>query len=277
MEAISIETDKGISIPFFLLTPKSNSLHHPAVIAIAEGGKESFLTLRPNEIATLLANGITICLPDVRGTGELAASTSRGPNAMGLAANELMMGRTLTGSRLKDIRTIFHYLEKHSEIDPKCIALWGDSFSEPNFQDFKYYQSPGQQSGPVQQRQSEPLGSFLAILTALYEDKVNAVACRGGLISFSSVLEDNFCQIPQDVIVPGFLELTDISDIVRTIAPRPVLMAELVNGLNKKVSLNQMENEYGIQTPNLSLTEKVENQSLAVWLARNLNSNQKNN
>ena len=267
MEAISIETEPGITIPVFLLTPGNSSLRRPAVIAIAEGGKESFLSLRPNEIAALLAEGITVCLPDVRGCGELAGSTSRGPGAMGLAANELMLGRTMTGSRLKDTRTLFRWLANRSDIDPKCIALWGDSFSEPNTPDFKFDQSPGQQSGPIQQRQAEPLGSFLAILTALYEENVNAIACRGGLISFSSVLEDNFCHIPQDVIVPGFLEVTDIEDIVRTIAPRPVLLAELVNGLNKKVSLNLMEKEYGSQMQNLTLTEKAENQLLAVWLA----------
>lgn len=267
MEAISIETETGISIPIFLLTPKNSSLRRPAVIAIAEGGKESFLLFRPNEIATLLAEGITVCLPDVRGCGELSGSTSRGPGAMGLAANELMMGRTLTGSRLKDTRTLFRWLANRSDIDPKCIALWGDSFSEPNTPDFKFYQSPGQQSGPIQQRQAEPLGSFLAILTALYEENVNAIACRGGLISFSSVLEDNFCQIPQDVIVPGFLEVTDIENIVKTIAPRPVLLAELVNGLNKKVSLTLMEKEYGSEIAGLTLTEKAENQLLATWLA----------
>ncbi len=267
MEAISIETEPGISIPVFLLTPKNSSLRHPAVIAVAEGGKESFLSFRSNEIATLLAEGITVCLPDVRGCGELSGSTSRGPGAMGLAANELMMGRTLTGLRLKDTRTLFHWLENRSDIDPKCIALWGDSFSEPNAPDFKFYQSPGQQSGPIPQRQAEPLGSFLAILTALYEENVNAVACRGGLISFSSVLEDNFCEIPQDVIVPGFLEVTDLEGMVSTIAPRPVLLAELVNGLNKKVPLSVMKKEYGNNVPTLTLAEKVENQVLPVWLA----------
>lgn len=267
MEAVSIETEKGILIPVFLLTPKNSELRRPAVIAVAEGGKESFLSFRSNEIATLLAEGITVCLPDVRGCGELSGSISRGPGAMGLAANELMMGRTLTGLRLKDTRTLFRWLANRSDIDSKRIALWGDSFSEPNTPDFKFYQSPGQQSGPIQQRQAEPLGSFIAILTALYEEDVNAVACRGGLISFASVLEDNFCLIPQDVIVPGFLEVTDLENIVKTIVPRPVLLAELVNGLNKKVSHTMMEKEYGSGIAGLSMTEKAEDQFLAVWLA----------
>jgi hypothetical protein len=234
---------------------------------LAEGGKEGFLTQRPNEIAILLDKGITVCLPDLRGSGEVAGSGSRGPGAMDLAGNELMLGGTMTGSRLKDTRNLLHWLAKRSDIDPNNIAIWGDSFSAPNAPDFQFDQSPGQQPGPVQQRQAEPLGPFLAVLAALYEENVKAIACRGGLISFSSVLEDNFCHIPQDVVVPGLLKVTDISDIVRSIASRPVLIAEPVNGLNKKVSLSLMEKEYGTEVPNITLSEEIKDQFLAVWIA----------
>jgi dienelactone hydrolase len=267
MEAFSVETEAGITIPVFLLTPGNSPVHRPAVIALAEGGKEGFLSERSDEIASLLSKGITVCLPDLRGDGELACSASRGPGAMGLAANELMLGRTMIGSRLKDARTVIRWLEKRPDIDPKNITLWGDSFSEPNAPDFRFDQSPGQQSGPVKQLQAEPLGPFLAILTALYEESVKAVACRGGLISFSSALEENFCHLPQDVIVPGLLEVTDIKDIIGSIAPRPVLLAELVNGLNKEVPLSMMEKEYGSQVSNLTLTEEAQNRLLSEWLA----------
>lgn len=270
MEAFSIETETGITIPVFMLIPENGSIRHPVVIALAEGGKEGFLTKRINEIAVLLSNGITVCLPDVRGNGELASSNTRSPGAMSLAANELMLGRTLIGSRLKDTRTLFSWLSKRTDIDPKNIALWGDSFSEPNCPDFKYDQSPGQQTGPVLQRQSEPLGPFLAILTALYENNICAIACKRGLISFSSALEDNFCQIPQDVIVPGILEVTDIRVMISLIAPRPILLTEMINGLNKKVSLSMMEKEYDSHLPNLTLNEDSENQLLAIWLTQHV-------
>ena len=268
MEAFSVETDPGILLPVFLLIPENSSSRHPAVIGLAEGGKEKFFSFRSNEIAALLSGGITVCLPDVRGCGELASSNSRGPGAMSLAATELMLGGTLTGSRLKDTRTLFRWLAGRPDIDAENIALWGDSFAEPNAPDFRFYQSPGQQQGPVPQRQAEPLGSLLAILTALYEEDVKAIACSGGLISFSSVLEDNFCLIPQDVIVPGLLEVADIRDIVKAISPRPVLLANLVDGLNRKTSIGTMEEEYGIGIPNLSMTEKEENFVFSEWFAR---------
>jgi hypothetical protein len=268
MEALTIKTEPGITLPVFLLIPKTGPKRRSVVIALAEGGKENFLSSRSNEIASLIGDGVTVCLPDLRGTGELSDQEPRGPEAMGLSANELMLGRTLVGSQLKDTRTIFRWLSGRSDTDPNHIALWGDSFSQPNAPDFQFDQSLLQVAGPVNQRQAEPLGPFLAILTALYEDHVTAVACSGGLVSFASVLEDRFCQIPQDVIVPGILEVTDLGEIVASIAPRPVLLVKPVNGLNKKVSLSAMEKEYGTGGSNVILREDAGNPSLAVWLSK---------
>jgi hypothetical protein len=268
MEALAIETEPGIALPVFLLTPRIGPQRRPVVIALAEGGKERFLSSRANDIASLLTDGVTVCLPDIRGTGELSSGNSRGPGAMSLAANELMLGRTLTGSRLKDTRTIFNWLSGRSDTDPNSIAMWGDSFSEPNAPDFQFDQSPGQQAGPVVQHQAEPLGPFLALLTALYEDKVISVAGSGGLVSFMSVLEDRFCHIPQDVIVPGILKVTDLGDIAASIAPRPLLLEKMVGGLNRKVSLSTMEKEYGTGTSNLILLEEAGDPSLPLWLSR---------
>ena len=257
MEALTVETEPGITLPVFMLTPKIGPQHRSVVIALSKGGKESFLSSRSNEIASLLSNGITVCLPDVRGTGELSSG----------ASNELSLGRTLTGVCLKETRTIFRWLAGRSDTDPNSIALWGDSFSEPNAPDFQFDQSPGQKAGPVNQRQAEPLGPFLAVLTALYEDNVTAVAGSGGLVSFVSVLEDRFCHISQSLIVPGILEVTDLGEIVASIAPRPMLLEKMVNGQNKKVSLPTMEKEYGTRTSNLILREDTGDPSLPVWLS----------
>ena len=50
-------------------------------------------------------------------------SSSRGPGAMGLPETELMVGETMLGARLKDVRTVFHYLASRPDVDPAHIAL----------------------------------------------------------------------------------------------------------------------------------------------------------
>ena len=90
------------------------------------------------------------------------------PRRQGTAANELMLANTLLGAQLKDARTIFGYLSRRPDIDPKKIMLWGDSFCPVNPRDMLFDKSPNQPAGP-EIPQAEPLGSLLALLTALYE------------------------------------------------------------------------------------------------------------
>ncbi len=83
MEAFEFETEPGIKLPVFLLTPKNSLNRRPAVIALAEGGKEGFLSQRSNELAILLSKGITVCLTDLRGSGEVAGSRLTRPGGNG--------------------------------------------------------------------------------------------------------------------------------------------------------------------------------------------------
>ncbi len=225
--------EPGISLPV-ILKPARGTGPTPAVLAFAQDGTKGFQANRAAEIERLLEHGIAVCLADVRGVGRKA----RGPGAMGPAANELMLGNTLLGARLKDARTLFRYLASRPEIDPKRIALWGDSFGAVKPRDMVFDKSANQPGGP-EIPQAEPLGPLLALLTALYEPDVAAVATRRGLTSFLSVLDDRFTYVPLDVIVPGILEAGDIPDIVAAIGPRPVLMQAPVDGRNRPVSANE--------------------------------------
>ena len=115
---------------------------------------------------------------------------------------------------------------------PRRVVLWGDSFASVNPRDLLFDQSvllePGRQEpGPQAIQQAQPVGGLLALLTALYEDNVQAVAVRGGLVSFHSVLKDRFCYVPQDIVVPGILERADIADVVAALSPRAVLLERL--------------------------------------------------
>jgi dienelactone hydrolase len=252
-EGMTLETEPGITAPLLLLKPAGSAARVPAVLAFAQGGKERFLSERGAELTTLLEAGIAVCLADVRGTGETAPDAGRGPGAMGFAATELMLGNTLLGAQLKDARTVFRYLASRNDIDPQWIAVWGDSFAAANPERILPYESLHRRLGPHPLHQAEPLGALLALLTALYEDGVRAVGARGGLVSFLSVLEDRFCYVPLDVIVPGILQAGDVPDMTAALAPRPVRLDGLVDGRNRPVK--------GVM---------LEPAPLASWLARRL-------
>jgi hypothetical protein len=203
VEAVALDTDPGISVPLLLIKPRDASRRFPVVLALAQGGKEAFLTERRTELAALLERGVAICLADVRGTGEVARTTVRGPASVGLAGTELMLGRTALGQRLKDARSVLRYVRGRADLDASRVAVWGDSFAAVNPDGVLLDQSLGQQRGPQTIHEADPLGGLLALLTALYDDQIRGVAAHGGLMSYRSVLQDPFCYVPLDVVVPG--------------------------------------------------------------------------
>jgi dienelactone hydrolase len=260
VEALAIESAPGILVPVYLLKPEGASSIVPVVIAVAQAGKARFLSQRGRDIVALLRRNSAVCLLDVRSTGELAATSGRGPGAMDAAASEFMLGQTLLGAQLKDFRTVLHYLASRSDLDGDHIALWGDSFAETNSADFQFDQSEMQEPGPVPQHQAEPLGALLALLACLYEDHVSAIAARGGLTSFISVLEDRFSHVPEDIVVPGILRTADIPDIIETQRSRPVLLERFVDGRNRPA----MPPVKG--SPRLTIRENAAEGDVASWL-----------
>jgi dienelactone hydrolase len=227
-ERIVLEVEPDILVPMLLLLPGEDQGGCPIVIGLSQDGKEKFLEESAEEIAALLTQGVAVCLPDVRGTGETRPDSSRQPRteATAISAAELMLGRTLLGSRLRDVRSVLAYLRE--EMGGTRFALWGDSFAPTNPVGFC---DPliGEDDPPAQ---SEPLGGLLALFGALFEDDVFAVSARGMLTGYASLLDDVFCYVPHDAVVPGALTAGDLCDVAAALAPRPLRMEGLVDGRN---------------------------------------------
>src|SRR5262249_17898167 len=121
------------------------------------------------------------------------------------------------------------------DLDSQRIGVWGDSFVSANPLHLSLDELPQWQVGPDIERQAEPLGGLLAVLSGLYEDRVRAVAVQNGLVSYLSIFDDRFVYVPQDIIVPGILEVGDLPDVTAALAPRPLLLEGLVDGRNRSV------------------------------------------
>ena len=188
-----------------------------------------------------------------------------------------MLGNTLLGARLKDLRTVVAYLAGRPEIDDQRMAIWGDSFVPVNPQRGLLDETPGFRIGPVIQHQAEPLGGVLAILGALYEDRLRTVAARGGLAGYLSMFNDAFAYVPEDVVVPGILEVGDLSDIAAALAPRPLMLEGLVDAKNRlepepalRSALAQIYDSYRGEPSQLVVRENGRTSGLSEWLAAKL-------
>src|SRR5262249_30976709 len=143
-----------------------------------------------------------------------------------LAQMEFDLGRSLLGSRLKDLRTVLAWLRQRPGIDKTRIALWGTTFTPFNhptlFLDELEYEA-----SPQIQYRAEPLGAHLALLAALYEDDIRAVVATGGLAGYLTVLESAFTYVPMEDVLLGVLRTGDIADIAAALAPRPLVLEAL--------------------------------------------------
>jgi hypothetical protein len=186
-------------------------------------------------VAELLAGGAAVCLPDVRGTGETGLGGGRGRTSAATAYSSslLMLGDTLVGGQLRDLRGVLAWLRGHEGVDGKRVAVWGESLARVNPPETKY--DVPRDDDAALPAQAEPAGGVLALLAGLYEDGVRAVYVRGGLTGFRSVLERHLVSIPHDVVLPGVLAVGDLDDVAAALAPRPVARVGPVDGGNRRV------------------------------------------
>jgi hypothetical protein len=281
VERISLELEDNIVIPLILLLPETRpGAERPLVVAFAQEGKQEFFRHRAEILAELLQAGIAVCLADFRGTGETRpAGESRGRSsaATSLSSTELMLGQTLLGARLRDLRSVLAFLRTRPDMQKTRVALWGDSFAPPNPRDRGVAVPLDAEKLPAL---AEPLGGILAILAALYEDQVHVVYAQGGLLGFASLLESPFCWVPHDVIVPGALMAGDLGDVVATLAPRPLRLVGLIDGRNRLVERAAVADAFDTARAayrqakaeqRLEIEEqREENVATARWLVRQL-------
>jgi cephalosporin-C deacetylase-like acetyl esterase len=283
VEGITLTVEPGIVVPMLLLRPQRPAGERaPVVIAVADGGKDLFVAERSQEIEAMLESGTAVCLPDVRGTGETSPDPTMDPDGdeirEHLAASELMLGDTLLGKRLKDLRTVIAYLEGRQDMDAHQIGLWGDSFAPANPPRLLIDEQVQWQVGPEIEQQAEPLGGLLALLGALYHDSVRSIAVHGGLTSYLSVCDDYFTYVPADVIVPGILEVGDIADLAAVLVPRSLLLAGLVDGRDRLLQDAELHHQFStlersyrsVSNSKLVIRSGSERKNLADWFRTSL-------
>lgn len=245
VERIVLDGGSGIVIPLLLLVPRGRRGGRAAcVVAVAQGGKAAFLRHRAKEIAELLAGGAAVCLPDLRGTGQTRpeGSRERWGKVTSHSSAALMLGETFVGQRLRDLRGVLRYLRERDDLDARRLAVWGDSFARANPAGADVRMPHNVDDRPTC---GEPVGGLLALLAGLYEDDLAAVCVRGGLSDFRSVLAGQFVYIPHDAVVPGAAAAGDLVELAAAVAPRPLRLEGLVDGLNRRCRAEVLRRLYG--------------------------------
>jgi len=277
IERIVLEVKPGIVVPLVLMQSGDCSAPLPVVIAIADSGKQQFLTARADTVSTWLEAGCAVCLPDLRGYGETSPGSSSGPRSIGttLSCRDQVLGQTLLGSRLRDLRSVLLFLRSRECLDER-VLLWGDSLAAINPPERSEVVPYGVDNPNVQ---AEPSAGLLVLLTALFEDKASAVYARGTFASFQSLLDSHFLHVPHDSVVPEALTVGDVADIAAALVPRPLRIRCSIDGLNRGIPSDTITVAFAPTSQAYHLANASEQFSVnvtergdsAVWLMNSIN------
>ena len=170
---------------------------------VSGAGKQAFLKERGDIIATLLKAGVTICLADVRGTGETRAGSSaeRGSSRTSISQTNLILGQSVIGSQLRDLRAVIRWLRGNENLDGKKVAIWGDSFAKENAPEVKTAIPFDSGDTPAI---GDPNAGIVAGFATVFESDITAIYTRGQF-AYKSVLGSPYLAIPHDGVVPGML------------------------------------------------------------------------
>jgi hypothetical protein len=180
------------------------------VLVVDEGGKQ--VAFASGLVDLLLNKGLIVLAIDYRGAGETAGTVPAigyGPGTpeYNLTNYSLFVGRPLAGARVMDIRCATDFLAGRAEVDAERIAIAGRG-----------------------------RGALSAVLAASFDDRLRCVVADELLTSW--VFDEEFVDIGLAYFIPRILTLGDMSQLLAHLVPRPLLVANPVDGRRRTVAID---------------------------------------
>jgi cephalosporin-C deacetylase-like acetyl esterase len=224
--AISGEDD-NYPVPLLLFTPNQRDQKHPAIIYLHPGGKGT--DAQPGgRIEQLVMKGYVVIAVDPLGVGETKQTAGRGliDGYIGV-----LTGRSVVGIQAGDITRAVNFLKSIDYVDSNKIgAVAIDDLCSP------------------------------LLHAASFDPSIKKVVLVGSLVSFKSVVMNKFYKMgmtetgygvghPYELNfswgVAGALQGYDLPDLIASIAPRTVVIAETKNQMNEILPEAELRKELG--------------------------------
>jgi len=206
-ERVVFESEPGIVIPAMFAAPAEWQAYLPVVLYVDEWGKAA--GLKNGMIDALLKAGLAVFAIDVRGVGETAAADFEA------ATNALMTDRPLFGQRVYDVLRALDCLWRRIyigvQIDKGRIACLGRG-----------------------------AGGLLALYAAALDERLAAAALWETPLSYRSLITER-PDFPASVYLFDVLNHFDVHDLMAALAPRPLLLADPLDGGRRPLAVGEVE------------------------------------
>jgi len=238
-----VKVSATISLPLLLLQPEDKPTDK-IVIWINQRGKDVALKSRFEEIKTLLANGYTVCLPDLRGMGELASDDliNHFSYDTDLSFFSIKLGASYLGRVVLDTWRIQKSIKLL--LPTAKIFIVGDSLSKQNpihIRQDRLLVDDGLESLHI----AESFGPLVALFLTAIEPECESAIINGSLSSYGNVFKDFYFYHPVSTFVNGIATKIDIPEICLAISPRKLVLLNTVNAKNQPIQKTSEEwNKY---------------------------------
>ena len=203
IEGFQFESEPGIRIPGWFLTPASPHRHGATVLYLNEDGGND-LVEEPGSMDRLLAAGYAVCAISLRGLDITQPRLpSGGPLYYGGEVHIdqrfvwtcLAMGKPVIGQRVWDAMRAIDYLVSRPDVDAAQIRVLGVG--------------------------GAGLG---ALMTAFLDPRPRSVLLNRTLVSYLSLVESENYSLPFGWFAPGILREFDLPKMIAGFGPRPCWM-----------------------------------------------------
>jgi len=223
--AAEVETTAGVWVPMWIFCSK-----RPAdrlVVAVDPDGRNQ--RWHDGELWERLADDAVVCVPDVRGIGDLRPEYSPGaPEYAGDHEQEenyawasLVLGRSLLGQRVTDLLGVVRAVRSYFPQLRRTLLAANGQLTVPT------------------------------LCAASLDASVTRVLLTGHLVSWRNIVETEMYTHPLANFVPDVLAATDLPEIASAMAPREVVLVGTVDAAGAPVAEALARESYG--SPNVTV------------------------
>lgn len=222
VELIEFAAADKVWLPAWLYRPPTTDISRPLVVVLEPDGRH--VHWREDDLYDKLARaGCPVCVPDLRGIGDLAPRLEAGypPYARRHQEEEqyawsaLMFAKPLVGQRVTDILAITGALRADPSLRPRKLRL----------------AAAGQLTVP-------------ALFAAALDPAIDDLYLSAPLISYRDIVETEDYRVPLACFLPSVLAHTDLPEVAGFIAPRAIHLAGALSAAGTTMTTSAVRAAY---------------------------------
>ena len=216
IEAVEVESAPHVWVPAYLFQPAKPRSQPAIILVLHPSGRTDWR--EGGLYHQLAAGGCTVCAPDLRNQGDLRPEFGRGARGHAASHNSeehyawasLILGKPLLGQRVADVLALVNGLVTREDFPGRRLLIAAQGFT-----------------------------TVPALCAAALDPRIGGLYLSGGLVSFENLVATRNYDHPFGNFVPDWLNHTDLPEIARSLAPRPVSITGAVDGAGKLISVSQ--------------------------------------